>query len=281
MGRLSYTWGLMGASWGVLKQNKGLIALPLISGLCCLLVMVSFAIPIFLSGGAVLPNDQQTVAQQVLFYATLFLFYFVNYFIIVFFNSAVISCAILRMQGGNPTVSDGLRMAAARLPFIAGWAFLSATVGLILRIIEDKSEWVGRIVAGLLGMAWAIVSFLVVPVLIVEKKGPFEALKESTAMLKKTWGEQLVSNFGFGLIFLVLGIPGIVLIVVGGIFTASASAVLGGVLIALGIIYFIALGLVQSTLQTIFQAALYLYARSQEVPEGFDQQMLSGAIARK
>lgn len=212
MGRLSYTWSMMGASWGVLRQNKGLIVLPLISGFCCLLVMVSFAIPIFLAGDAILPNENQSAAQQALFYAILFLFYFVNYFIIVFFNSAVISCAILRMQGGNPTVGDGLRMAAARLPFIAGWAFLSATVGLILRIIEDRSEKVGRFVAGLLGMAWAIVSFLVVPILVVEKKGPFEALKESTALLKKTWGEQLVSNFGFGLIFLVLAIPGIVLV---------------------------------------------------------------------
>jgi len=281
MGKLAYTWKLMGASWDVLKKDKELLVFPLISGICCLLVLASFAIPIVLSGGLQTAEGEGAAAPQVMYYGLLFLFYLANYFVIIFFNSAIISCAIIRMQGGDPTVGDGLRMASARLPQILGWALLSATVGLVLRIIEDKSEWVGKLVAGLLGMAWTIVSYLAVPVLVVEKKGPIEALKESAGMLKRTWGQQLVGNFGFGLIFFLLAIPGIILIVIGGTMAAGASAVLGGAVLVLGIIYFIILGLVQSALQTIFQAALYLYARSEEVPPGFDEAMLSGAIRQK
>src|SRR5438045_1322603 len=104
------------------------------------------------------------------------------------------------MRGGSPTIGDGFRAAANRMPVILGWAILSATIGLILRVIEDRSEKIGQIVSGLLGAAWTLVSFLVVPILVIENKNPFTALKESTVMLKKTWGERLAGNFGLGLI---------------------------------------------------------------------------------
>src|SRR5436190_24108713 len=113
------------------------------------------------------------------------------------------------MGGGEPTVADGFRAASARLPVIAGWALVSATVGVVLRIIEDRSEKVGRFVAGLLGMAWTLVSFLVIPILVVENKGPLLALKESTKLLKKTWGEQLTGSFSFGLVFFLMSIPAV------------------------------------------------------------------------
>src|SRR4029077_13330612 len=113
---------------------------------------------------------------------------------------------------------------AARLPVIAGWALVSATVGLILRIIEDRSARIGQIVAALLGMAWTVVSFLVVPILVIENKGPIAALKDSTALLKKTWGEQLVSNFSFGMIFFLLALPAFALFILGGV--AGSTSVL-------------------------------------------------------
>jgi hypothetical protein len=155
---------------------------------------------------------------------------------------------------------------------------MSATVGLILRLIEDRSEKIGRIVAGLLGAAWTLVSFLVVPILVVENKNPLVALKESTGMLKKTWGERIVGNFSFGLIFFLLAIPAIALIVLG--FFSGSGAVIAAC-IALGVIYLIVLGLVHSALQAIFQAALFLYARDGQVPAGFEADVLGNAMAAR
>jgi hypothetical protein len=195
----------------------------------------------------------------------------------VFFNAAMVACAAIRLGGGQPTVADGLRAAASRLPVIAGWALVSATVGLILRIIEDRSDKIGQIVAGLLGMAWTVVSFLVVPVLVIENKGPIAALKESTGLLKKTWGEQLISNFSFGMIFVVLSIPAFALILLG---FYLGGAVVGIVCVGLAAIYLITLGLIQSALQAIFQTALYLYARDGQVPEGFRAEVLESAMGR-
>jgi len=276
MGKITRTWSLMSDCWQVLKQDRSLLLFPLISGICCVLLLASFAIPAITTGAWQPPESGASTEREVLYYGILFLFYFCNYFIVVFFNAGIVACATIRMSGGNPSLGDGFRTAAARLPVILGWAFVSATVGLILRIIEDRSEKIGRIVSGLLGMAWTVVSFLVVPILVVENKGPIAALKDSTALLKRTWGEQLVSNFSFGMIFFLLGIPAYLLIVLG-VMAGMGSAMI--LCLALAAIYLIVLALIQSALQSIFQAALYLYARDGYVPEGFQAETFNRALS--
>jgi hypothetical protein len=275
MGKITRTWSLMAECWQVLKQDKSLLFFPFISGICCLLLLASFAVPLFVTGAWEPPAHDAAPQHQALYYGTLFVFYVCNYFIVVFFNAAIVACAATRMGGGEPTIGDGLRAAASRLPVIAGWAVVSATVGLVLRVIEDRSDKIGQIVAGLLGMAWTVVSFLVVPVLIIENKNPFAALQESTALSKKTWGEQLVSNFSFGGIFFLLMLPAFVLV---GVAFYLGGPVVGIVVAALAVVYLIVLALVQSALQAIFQTALYLYARDGVVPDGFNADVLGTAL---
>ncbi|TMQ01151.1 MAG: hypothetical protein E6L09_04450 [Verrucomicrobia bacterium] len=207
MNKIYRTWSLMSACWQILKKDKEMLLFPLISGLCCLLLLASFVLPFYLTGSWQPPKAGAETGHHVMYYGMTFLFYVCSYFVVVFFNCAVVACATIRMSGGDPSVADGIRAAASRLPAIFGWALILATVGLIVRIIEDRSKKVGQLVAGLFGMAWTLVSFLVIPILVVENKGPLKALSESTQLLKKTWGEQLVGNFSFGLIFFLLGIP--------------------------------------------------------------------------
>jgi hypothetical protein len=278
MGKFSNTWSLMGASWQVLRKDKEILVFPLISGLCCLVVLASFAIPVILSGAWRTSGGDASTNGRFVHYVALFLFYFCNYFVIVFFNAAIVACARIRMEGGDPTVSDGLRAAVSRLSLIAGWALISATVGLILRVIEDRSERLGQFVAGLLGMAWTVASFMVIPILVIEEQGPITALKESTALLRKTWGEQLIGNFSFGLVFFLLAIPAVIFVVLG-FATGSGAGVIIGIILAA--VYLIGLALIQSALQAIFQAALYLYARKGQVAPGFKAELLTNAMGRK
>lgn len=278
MGKFSRAWSLMGASWQLLKDDKEILIFPLISAVCCLLVMASFGIPLFASGDLLPPGEKAAAGEHVEYYAILFLFYFCCYFIGVFFNSAVIACAVIRMEGGDPTVKDGFRAAFSRIGLIFGWALVSATVGIILGMIENRSKLVGKIVAGILGLAWSVTSFLVVPILVVEKKGPITAVKESALLLKKTWGEQIVGNFSFGLVFFVLAMPAIALIVIG-VFIGSPVATVA--FLALGVVYIIVLALIQSALQAVFQAAVYLYAREGQAPQGFESGILADAMAQK
>ena len=281
-GRISNTWELMVDSWRILKQDKELLLFPLLSGICCIIVTASFVIPMFTNEAWLPPEADETgqvgTGEQVAYYLKMFLFYFCNYLVIIFFNSAVIGCAAMRMNGQDPTIADGFRICFARMPLIVGWALVAATVGLILRIIEDKSDKIGRIIAGLLGMAWSAVSFLVLPVLVIEKKDPLTALKDSTAMLKRTWGEQLMSNFSFGMVFFLLFLPAIIIVAIG---FALASSTAIAVCITLAAIYTIVLALIQSTLQSIFQTALYYYARDGRAPAGFETAALGDVMCQK
>lgn len=283
-GNMSHTWELMGQSWDVLKQDKGLLIFPLISGICCLLVCASFIVPSILSDSWMPPEaaaeEGQTVTtqQQVLYYAKLFAFYFCNYLVIIFFNSAIVGCAAMRMQGMDPTIGDGFRMAAARFHSIIGWALVSATVGLILRIIEDKHKKIGALITALLGTAWTLMTFLVLPVLIVEGTGPIAAVKKSTRLLKDTWGAQIASNFSFGFIFFLLFLPAVLIVALG---IASQNPVIIGICIAAAVVYVVVLSLIQSCLQVIFQTALYFYADTGSAPVGFDDHLLRDAVRQK
>ena len=276
MSRFGSTWSLMGSSWSILRQDKELLIFPLISGISCLAVMAGFAFPIVQTEAwRHIPGEESSLAETVGYYGVVFLYYLVNYTVIIFFNSAIIAGAIERMEGGDPTVASCLQAASSRLPQILGWALVSATVGLILRMIEDRSENVGKFFAGLLGLAWSVGTFLVVPILVVEKKGPIEAVKDSGRLLRKTWGEQLIGNFGFGMVFFVLSLPAVLLVLLG---IASGQPTTAIPCIGLAVVYLLLLSLVQSALQTIFQAALYLHARDEgrEIP-GYDHHDLAGA----
>jgi hypothetical protein len=278
----------MRASWDVLKQDKELLLFPLLSGICCMLVLASFAGPMLAmtdwqaasegvtasTAEALTASDGKISMEEVMHILGLFLFYWCNYFVIIFFNAGLIACAQIRMEGGDPTVGDGLRAAWSRLPAIAGWAVLAATVGMVLRMIEERSNLVGQIVVGLVGMAWSLTSFLVVPILVIENEGPVSALQRSAGMLKKTWGEQVIGNFSFGFIFLLLAVPGVLFLVLG--IAAHSTTV-----IIVSVAYFIAISLAQSALQGIFQAALYLYMRDGEAPEGFEAGALQASIGRR
>ncbi len=165
MDRISHTWSLMGASWKVLKQDKEIIVFPFLSVISSMLVIASFILP-FISSGFNWrpPSHSAPTAEQINYYCTLFAFYFCNYLVTIFFNVAIVACASLRMKGGDPTVLYGLRVATSRFGSIFGWAFLSATVGIVLRAIQDRSKLLGKIVAGILGVTWTFASFLVIPI---------------------------------------------------------------------------------------------------------------------
>ncbi|HEX5960426.1 MAG TPA: DUF6159 family protein [Rhodanobacteraceae bacterium] len=277
MGKFARTWQLMGASWRMLLQDKRLIVFPLVSGAALAILIALFAVPMFV-GLAGQPGPAGPVHLSAQMYLAMFVFYFLAYFVIIFFNSALIACVLKQIDGEQPTLGYGLAFAWQRLPQILGWTLLASTVGVLLRMLEEKVGFVGRIVVGLLGMAWAVTSFLVVPVLVAEGSGPIESYKRSVEMLKRSWGEQIIGNVSFGLIFALFGIvPAMIIFFLALHAGAAVLIAVGAILIA----WLVALGLVQSTLQTIYQVAIYLYAANGEAPRGFDSQLVAGSFREK
>jgi hypothetical protein len=273
--RVSRSFELARSSWDVLRKDKQLLLFPILSGIACLLVLVSFAVPGYFLLDKFFDPDG---TPQLAFYPYAFAFYFCNYFVVVFCNSALVHCALMRFNGDSPTLGDGFRASFARLPQIFAWSLVSATVGLLLQIIENCHEKAGPIIANILGFAWSVVTYFVVPVLVVEKIGPIAAVKRSLQILKKTWGEALIGNIGLGLFMLVLAIPGAIIAGVGIYLLANVSIALGATVLILAVVYFLILSAVSSAMSTIFLGALYQYAAFDKVPSGFDEGTMRSAF---
>jgi len=278
--RFSRSWGLIKASAGVLSKDKELLVFPLLSAVCTLVVVAAFALPAF--GMGALDGLREGGGMTPTAYLLAFLFYLVQYFVIFFFNSALVGAAMIRLDGGDPTLRDGLRIASSKALPILGYAAIAATVGMILRAIQERAGFLGKLVAGFLGVAWTLASFLVVPVLVSRNIGPIDAVKESAVLLKKTWGENLIGQGGVGLVF---GLVFFGLIIVGGgaIIAAATTGngVLIGLVVALIIIALLLAGLVQAALSGIYSAALYRYAVGAGDSQGFDAQLLGQAFRTK
>jgi len=291
-GRIGRGWELFKQSWAVLSHDKELLVFPVLSTIACVLVAASFAVPVIaipeLRNAVIEASQHQNEAggqaqvSGAISAVVGFLFYFANFFVIVYFNTALVSAAMIRFHGGNPTVGDGLRAATARLPQIFGWALLAATVGMILRALEERMSFLGRLVISLIGVGWAVVTYLVVPTLAAEGLGPIGAVKRSAQLLRKTWGEALVGQMSLGIVGFLMAIPAIAMFL-GGIaasayFNSFWPAAIG---IGVGVLCIVLTSIITSAVQQVFLAAVYLYAAEGQAPAGFSQELLEGAFRRK
>ena len=271
---------LMKQSWAVLKHDRELIWLPVISALVAGIVAAIILIPVGLSQDwDAVSGTGESASQQVgggvyLAIAGLTL---ALAFISIFFRAALVSGAHERMMGGDPTVRSAIAGALERLPKLFGWAVITTIVGSILRAMEQRAGLLGRIVVNMVGMAWAVTTFLVIPVIVIENSGAIDSTKRSVALFRHTWGENLSAQVGFGLIGFLAFIPIVILAAIG----ATIGTLLGFVLIAVAVMAGIALITVLSALGAIFQTALYHYAVGTELAAELDATMLRDSFARK
>lgn len=276
MNRFARSWELVKASAGVLQSNKSLLIYPLVSGIGVILVTLTFAIPLIAVGTL----DQMSNGQvNYLDYAIAFLFYLVTYTVIYFANAALIGAAMTQLRGGRATAGDGFRMASQHFGAIVGYALISATVGLILRFVSERGEWVGRIVSSIIGVAWSIATFLAVPVLVMEGVNPIEAIKRSGVYLKRTWGEQIIGNAGVGFVFGMIDLA--IILICGAVIFLSQSLVVIIPVIALGLVAFIVVSLIHSALSGIYSAAIYRYAAEGVTGGYFNQSIVQNAFQQK
>ena len=276
--RLSNGWTIAMTSLKVLNANKELIIFPILSGISMILIIGSFAAAFFAHAGwdidslNIAGNNVKTESRSVL-YLIMFLFYIVNYFVVVFFNMALMHCARLYFDGEEVSVAKGLQFSVSRIGAIFSWAVFAATVGMILKIIQDKAGALGKIVTGIIGIVWSIATFFVIPILAYEKLSPMEAVKRSTQMMKDKWGETIGANFSIGIVSF-LGI--ICIAAVAGLI-AIANLWVG---IAIFVVGFLAVVTISSALHSIFISAVYNNING-NLNDHFDQQLLDDLFVPK
>jgi hypothetical protein len=280
MNVFSRTWNLMGASWRVLMLDKELLLFPFLSMIATGLIALTFVAPLVQERTWLQSGDANEPAR-LFAYARLFVFYVCAYFTVVFFNASLICSVHLRLTGENPTLMDGMRAAWARKGEIFRWVLLAATVGMILNTMKKQSKGIASLLFGGLGVAWSLVAYFVVPILVLEGKGPVEAVKESAAMIRRTWGEELVGWISFRGISILFSLPAIAVGMFGLSNLARGGPLNGLLLIVAAVVYGFLLTLTMAALSSIFHVAAYHYARSGDVPDGFDASLLQSAVVAK
>ncbi|HEY3406372.1 MAG TPA: DUF6159 family protein [Ohtaekwangia sp.] len=287
MNAFSRSWMITKLTFSVIDKDRELLGFALLSFVFSTAFSVAMIFPSVIP--TLMDNGFSQESLEVYQYLIIFLTYFGLAFIATFFNVCVVYTTKVRFEGGNATFGESLKFAISRIGLIVQWSLLSASVGLLLRLLHNLAsrfgkvgEIVAKIVIGLLGMAWSIVTIFVVPVLVYEGLGPVNAIKKSAAVIKQTWGESLIKRIGLGLIqlgvFLIIIVLGVGLAYVLG----SAFDIIGAVIgICIGLALLLLAGLIFSVANTIFNTALYVYANNNKVAPGFNEGVVKDAFGQK
>lgn len=284
MGRLANSWNVFKQSLAVLKHDKELLLLPIMAGLASLLMFLSFVFPAYTAGlleRAASGTDQNA---EYTVYGLMLALYLILSFITIYFQSALMFGADERLGGGDPTLGSALRGANKRLGKIFVWSLFSATVSLLIQMIEQALRRAGNQIAAsilgtILGTAWTFLTFFVIPVVVFENKGPFPALKRSGSLFKQRWGESLVGHYGIGAVmglFTFLSVLGIGFVV---FLTASINAAVTLGVLIIGVLWLVFLAVLGSALSGVYKVALYRFATKGEIVPYFSPDAIQNAYS--
>ncbi|MCU0310521.1 MAG: DUF6159 family protein [Acidimicrobiales bacterium] len=273
MGRLKNSWDLTKQSASVLRKDKELAVIPVVSAAACAAIALLF-------GGAVYttltivsdpaPGQDGVQASPVSYAVGLVGLFFIG-IVAQFFTAVLIAGANERLAGGSPTLSSAAAKAWEHFTPVVAWAAINVTVGLVLSAIADRTGPLGDVVLRLVGAAWNVVTWLALPAIVIEGTGPVEGIKRSVHLLKTTWGENLIAQGGLGIITFLVTLVGVVVL-------GALSAVVPIVGIPLLVVYIGVTSAVLSALGGIYRAALYRYAVGLPNGEAFSDATLAGAF---
>ena len=277
MDRLARSFALFSASLKVLRAHKGLAWFPVLAGIAGLLVAGVFLTPAFFTTHVETGNVRPTAGTWLLLAG----FYVVSAFVTIFFTAALVSQAdvALRGDGGIPGVGAGLAAAGRRWPALLGWAGLTATVTRVLRTVEERLGFLGGIVSSLVGLAWRLTTFLVLPVVMLEGAGVKAGVKRSVELFRRTWGENVVGTAGIGLAGFILSLAGYAVLLLAGFLLGGTATLF--VCVGLAIVWTLLVAVFTTTLSGIYQTALYRYAADGVVPGEFASVDFAGAFRER
>jgi uncharacterized protein DUF6159 len=270
--RIRQGWELAGRSWETLRDDRSLAAFPVLGGLSVLFLAAAFGIPAALN-----LKDHVSALGVILAALGLYAVSFAG----VFFSVALAAAASQVLDGENATVGSGLAVARARIPQIAGWAGVVASVNLVIQALEARFSGIGALLLRGVQVAWGLVTFLAIPVIALEGLGPLATLRRSAALFRQRWGEQVTGQVSIGLaVFLAAMLPAILVIVIG-VAILGPVAPLGFVLIAVGVAALLVAIVLSTCLSQIFGVALYRYAARGEAGGPFTSDELAAAVGRR
>lgn len=277
------TWALTRMTFDVIKKDSEMLLFPLLAAISSIVFSLAMLFPTVITH---LLNDGDSLVFGPLQAAATFATYFGLAFITTFFNVCVVYTTRVRLSGGDATFGQSLSFAFSRVGSIAAWSLVAASVGLLLSMIENaarNAKGVGgillSILRGFLATAWNIVTLFVVPAMVYQDLGPIDAIKSSMETLKSAWGESLARHYGMGLAQFIFTLPGVIgIFVTVALMSSGLPGAVGVLLLSVLGVYLLGVVLVFNVANAVFNTALYHYAASRQIPQGFSPEVLQHAF---
>ncbi len=273
------SWELTKLSFSVINKDKELLAFPFLGSIFSIAFILLLLLPTLLT--QFLSSATSSFTLDAFALMVLFFVYLGLAVIATFFDVCAVYTIKKRFEGGNASFIESIQFAVSKIHLVFYWGLLSATVGLILRLIEsagDKrghgAQMISKIIASILGTAWAIASVFAIPAMVYHNHGPINALKSSVSAIKRTWGESLIRYYGLGAVESLLVMFGIIAGVILALVTGSWVF-----FIISTVIYVVIVSLIFSVANDVFNTALYAYANG-KVPKGYSKDLLHNAFRK-
>jgi hypothetical protein len=299
MSKFRRSWLLFKSSLSIIARNKQLLVFPIMIFTLTCVIFLFFLAPIalqptghsyaqaehwqaighslFTHSAAAADSQRSEIGFTPLAVAYLVFLYFVAMFFATFFNVAFYNEILAALSGQPVSIARGLKFAGTRAKAILMWTLFAGLVGLLIKIIEQRLELVGRLIARFLGLAWSIAAVFVIPIIVREEQSanPVNLLRRSADILKRTWGEALIGYVGLSFANALIAIASLVLLI-GALFASIALnnywiIALGGLLWLLAMF---AWSYLTSVASQVYKGALYLYAAEGVIPEPYNREML-------
>jgi Family of unknown function (DUF6159) len=267
---------ILSASWELLRRDRSMLVLPFLS----LVLGLAAAAILFGPGwalGRVFAHSDQAAGWVGGVLAVLGLS-----IVSIFFQAALVIGANQQADGGTPTLGVVLAAAWSMRGRIISWALVTTTVGLAIRALEQRLGILGRLLGLFAGLAWAIASYLVVPVLVAEGLGPIAAVRRSGALIAQRWGTGLRTTLRWGAMQFLILLPILFAFIAGFVMLGTGTSgmrVVGVLVIAAAVLAFIAASVVFAAISTYAQAMIYRYAVGRPIP--IPAEVMSGAFMPK
>ena len=258
---VSNTWRLAKISWAVLRKDRELLLIPLIMLFAYALLgvahLIAYLVLSNMFSGTSSEGAEDPAIMVLGITASL-----ITGIISVFCQGALIAGAYERLMGYDPTVRSALSTAMKRADRLIFWGLITTTVGLLLRALQNMASRsrILELLLEIVKMSWSVVSFLTVPAIVISGTGPINGLKRSVSLLRKTWGENLIAQVGFGWLASLLSLPGFIIAILG-FFLPGPLLIIG---LGVGIVWVLVVSWIFIALNAIYQAALYVYATADE-----------------
>lgn len=265
-------------SWAIMKGNRYLLGYPLL-GVIASIVPFLIIVP----GLFFLASDRNWIGWALIIIG----FYFVTLVMSIFQAGLTVSAAAA-IDGDSSSLGHGLSMAFSRLGRLARWAFVSTAVTGLIGLARGNNDsgivemLFRNILAAAADVMWQLVTFFVMPAMMLDDLGMIDGIKKSASTFKQRWGTQLSGGVRIGgLIGLVAILPSVIAVVGGALLTVFGQWALGIPLAVIGLVVLLVASLILSAMRGVFSVVLYRYATTGVAEGGFTEQQLASAIRVK